>query len=162
MTRGAIMAFESVHGLATDGIAGPQVWSDLLSDVQDGQSDPDGYAWVSVSETLPETLVLWQNGTDVLTTRVNTGVRGATTPQGTWPVYARYRSETMTGTNPNGTHYSDPGVPDINYFLGGDAVHGFVRGSYGYPQSNGCVEVPLTQAADIFPLLYIGALVTVS
>ena len=31
----------------------------------------------------------------------------------------------MSGTNPDGSHYSDPGVPYVAYFNGGDAVHGF-------------------------------------
>jgi lipoprotein-anchoring transpeptidase ErfK/SrfK len=68
----------------------------------------------------------------------------------------------MTGTNPDGSHYSDPGVPWVNYFNGGDAVHGFPRGSYGTPQSNGCVELPIETAAKVFPLLAIGDLVIVS
>jgi hypothetical protein len=34
----------------------------------------------------------------------------------------------------------------INYFNGGDAVHGFVRASYGFPQSLGCVELPIPTA----------------
>ncbi len=55
----------------------------------------------------------------------NTGVPGATTQQGTFPIYARFTSTTMSGTNPDGSKYSDPGVPWVNYFNGGDAVHGF-------------------------------------
>ena len=37
----------------------------------------------------------------------------------------------MSGTNPDGSHYSDPGVPWVSYFNGGDALHGFLRASYG-------------------------------
>ena len=48
----------------------------------------------------------------------------------------------MEGTNPDGSHYNDVGVPWVNYFSGGDAIHGFVRPGYGWPQSLGCVEVP--------------------
>ena len=32
ITRGAIMDFENQHGLKTDGLPGPQVWTDLLAD----------------------------------------------------------------------------------------------------------------------------------
>ncbi len=63
----------------------------------------------------------------VISTPANTGVAGAETERGTFPIYARYVSTTMTGTNPDGSHYSDPGVPWVNYFNGGDAVHGFPR-----------------------------------
>ena len=34
----------------------------------------------------------------------------------------------------------------MNYFNGGDAVHGYPRASYGFPQSNGCVELPIETA----------------
>ena len=68
----------------------------------------------------------------------------------------------MSGTNPDGSHYSDPGVPYVAYFNGGDAVHGFVRGSYGWPQSLGCVELPYGAAAVVYKYDPIGTLVTVS
>jgi lipoprotein-anchoring transpeptidase ErfK/SrfK len=68
----------------------------------------------------------------------------------------------MQGTNPDGTHYNDPGVPWVSYFNGGDAVHGFLRGSYGSPQSLGCVELPYAAAATAFQLMNYGTLVTVT
>ena len=58
----------------------------------------------------------------------------------------------MSGTNPDGSHYVDPGIPWVSYFNGGDALHGFVRGSYGFPQSDGCVEMPVANAADRVPV----------
>ena len=42
---------------------------------------------------------------------------------------------TMSGTNPDGSHYVDPGIQWVSYFNGGDALHGFVRGSYGFPRA---------------------------
>jgi lipoprotein-anchoring transpeptidase ErfK/SrfK len=67
----------------------------------------------------------------------------------------------MNGTNPNGTTYHDL-VHWINYFHGGQAVHGFVRASYGFPQSLGCVELPVATAQVAFSDLAIGDLVTVA
>jgi lipoprotein-anchoring transpeptidase ErfK/SrfK len=67
----------------------------------------------------------------------------------------------MSGTNPDGSHYSDPGIPWVSYFHGGDALHGFIRPGYGYPQSDGCVEMPISNAAVVFPLTPLGTLVTV-
>ena len=81
---------------------------------------------------------------------------------GTFPVYERFVSTTMTGTNPDGSKYSDPDIPWVSYFNGGDALHGFVRGSYGFPQSDGCVEMPPAHAAVVYPLTPLGTLVTVS
>jgi len=94
-------------------------------------------------------------------TLVNTGVAGAPTENGTWPVFARYTVTTMSGTNPDGSHYVDPGIPWVSYFHGGDALHGFVRPGYGYPQSDGCVEMPPANAKVVFPLTPLGTLVTV-
>jgi len=67
----------------------------------------------------------------------------------------------MKGTNPDGSHYDDPNVPYASYFNGGDALHGFIRATYGSPQSNGCVEMPYADAALVWPLTPIGTLVTV-
>jgi hypothetical protein len=41
-------------------------------------------------------------------------------------------------------------------------VHGFIRPGYGYPQSLGCVEVPIPTAARIWPYVQVGTLVTVT
>jgi lipoprotein-anchoring transpeptidase ErfK/SrfK len=162
ITTGAVMAFEAQHGLATDGKAGPEVWAALLSAAADHQTDSDAnYDWVDVSTTLPESVTVWRNGAPVYHTLANTGIAAAPTALGTWPVYLRYTSTTMSGTNPDGTHYDDPGVPWVSYFNGGDALHGFVRPGYGYPQSLGCVEMPPANAAVVYPLTPLGTLVTV-
>jgi lipoprotein-anchoring transpeptidase ErfK/SrfK len=160
--KGAIMAFESVHDMTVDGEAGPAVWSALLTAVAARQVDPNPYDYLMASETLPETLTVWRAGQVIYTTPSNTGVPGATTEPGTFPVYARYASTTMTGTNVDGSKYVDAGIPWVAYFNGGDAVHGYVRSSYGFPQSNGCVELPVANAAQVFTMDPLGTLVTVS
>jgi peptidoglycan hydrolase-like protein with peptidoglycan-binding domain len=162
ITTGAVMNFESRHNLKTDGIAGPMVWSQLLAAAQAGAMDPADYNYVYVTKDLPETATVYDNGVEVYSTLANTGVPGAPTADGTFPVYARYLTTTMTGTNPDGSHYSDPGIPWVSYFNGGDALHGFVRSSYGFPQSDGCVEMPPDHAEVVFPYTPIGTLVTVS
>jgi peptidoglycan hydrolase-like protein with peptidoglycan-binding domain len=161
ITQGAVMNFESQNGLKTDGLAGPQVWTDLLAAVQSGKSNPQPWDYVLVSQSRPETATVYKNGTEVYSTLVNTGVPGAITENGTWPVFTRYTVTTMSGTNPDGSHYSDPGIPWVSYFHGGDALHGFVRPGYGYPQSDGCVEMPPSNAEVVYPLTPLGTLVTV-
>jgi peptidoglycan hydrolase-like protein with peptidoglycan-binding domain len=161
ITQGAVMNFESQNGLKTDGVAGPQVWTDLLADVQSGKGDALPWDYVLVSQSLPETATVYKDGVAVYSTPVNTGVPGATTENGTWPVFARYTVTTMSGTNPDGSHYSDPGIPWVSYFHGGDALHGYVRSHYGSPQSDGCVEMPIANAQTVFPLTPLGTLVTV-
>ena len=162
ITKGAVMNFESQHNLKVDGVAGPAVWGAVLSAVEGGQGNALPYGYVDVTKTLPETTTVYQNGVAVYHTLANTGVAAAPTADGTFPVYARYTVTTMSGTNPDGSKYSDPGIPWVSYFNGGDALHGFPRGSYGFPQSVGCVEMPIANAAVVFPMTPLGTLVTVS
>jgi peptidoglycan hydrolase-like protein with peptidoglycan-binding domain len=157
---GAIRAFESVNGLTMDGIAGNTVWSDLLAAVAKGKDNPNGYTYALANQNLPETLTVWHDGRVVLESPANTGIPGRPTVDGTFPVYLRFYFTYMTGTNPDGTPYDDP-VYYVSYFNDGDAVHYFPRGSYGYNQSLGCVELPWDQAREAYPYLTYGSLVTV-
>jgi len=162
ITKGAVMNFESQHNLKVDGIAGPAVWTAVLTAVENGQGDALPYGYVYVSQTLPESATVYENGVETYHTVANTGVAGAPTGVGTFPVYARYTVTTMSGTNPDGSKYVDPGIRWVSYFHGGDALHGFPRASYGFPQSDGCVEMPIANAAVVFPLTPLGTLVTVN
>ncbi len=161
LLQGAVMHFQDAHGLATDGQAGPQLWSQLLSDAAADKHNPDAYNYVLVSMSTPQHLSVWSNGAVVKTASVNTGIPVSPTDIGTWPVYLRYRTQTMRGTNPDGTKYEDPGVPFVSYFYKGEALHGFIRPSYGTPQSLGCVEMTFADAGDVWPLTPLGTLVTV-
>ena len=134
----------------------------LLADVASGKVNANPYTYVFVSKQLPEALTLFENGAPKLVNiPVNTGAPGADTVDGTYPVFEHVVSSRMQGTNPDGSTYDDPNVPWASYFNGGDALHGFVRASYGFPQSNGCVEMPIAEAAQVWPLTPIGTLVTV-
>jgi peptidoglycan hydrolase-like protein with peptidoglycan-binding domain len=159
---GAIRAFEYNHGLTMDGVAGPQVWTALLSAAAKNQVNPSGYTYALASQDSPnETLKVWHNGKLILSTPSNTGIAAANTQDGTFPVYERLKFQIMKGTNPDGTKYADP-VYWISYFNGGDAVHYFDRGSYGFQQSLGCVELPDSSAPTAYHYLSYGSLVTVS
>ncbi len=162
ITKGAVEMFENQNGLSVDGLAGPQVWTTLLSDVATNKVDSAPYTYVLVSKVLPETLTLYNNGVAQYTNiPVNTGAPGADTTDGTYPVFEHVTSSEMKGTNPDGTTYDDPDVPWASFFNGGDALHGFVRAKYGFPQSNGCVEMTVADAGMLWPLTPIGTLVTV-
>src|SRR5215470_4263529 len=161
VTQGAVMRFENVHGMATDGVAGPQVWRALMHDDLAGRRSDAGYSYVLVHENLPQSLSLWHDGRVILTSPGNTGIASAPTAQGTWPVFEHIAVGTMSGTNPDGSHYNDPGIRWISYFHGGDALHEFPRASFGTPQSLGCVELPEAAAAAIWPYTPIGTLVTI-
>ena len=131
LMRGAIMAFQTAHGMTPTGCRACRAGERSSTTSSPGASHAGGYSYVFVTEQLPQTLTLWHNGHVVLR-RPSTPA----SPPGR-PTSARSRSTstspstTMAGTNPDGTHYNDPGVPWVNYFSGGDAVHGFYRGGYG-------------------------------
>jgi lipoprotein-anchoring transpeptidase ErfK/SrfK len=170
LVKGALMAFlsateSSYNGYTADDETVAQLadasWKALLSAAAASKVDPYPYSYVHVSEKLPETLIVWENGRTVLTSPTNTGIPGEPTALGTYPVYVRYTFNYMTGFNPDGSYYDDP-VYWINYFNGGDAVHAFPRASYGFPQSLGCVELPAAAAEVAFDHLAIGDLVTVA
>jgi hypothetical protein len=157
------MAFENDHGLAADGTAGPQVWRSLIGAALTGRGSSFGYTFVMVDkESSPQSLVLWHNGHSVVSAAVNTGIASAPTASGTFAVYEHIRVGTMSGTNPDGSHYNDPGIQFISYFNGGDALHAFTRAQYGFPQSLGCVEMALGPAGQVWPYTPIGTLVHVA
>ncbi len=161
LDTGAVRAFESVTGLAMDGSAGNTVWTDLFKAVAKGKHNPNGYTYALASQNSPENLRIWHNGRLVLETPVNTGIPASPTVDGTFPVYLKYYFSYMKGTNPDGSQYDDP-VYYASYFNGGDAVHEFSRGGYGWYQSLGCVELPWDAAEKAYPYLTYGSLVTVT
>ena len=158
--RGAVMAFESQHSMTIDGSLTPKLWKALFRAQARGEQNHNGYTYAIASKRTPETLTIWHDGRVVERTLANTGIPVSPTVDGTFPVYERFRFTIMSGTNPDGSHYSDP-VSFVSYFNGGDAVHYFARGSYGFQQSLGCVELPYTSAQRAYPYLTYGSLVSV-
>jgi peptidoglycan hydrolase-like protein with peptidoglycan-binding domain/lipoprotein-anchoring transpeptidase ErfK/SrfK len=168
LVEGALMSYQERNGLEVDGVAGPEVWEAIMKSVIAGDAKPEkgaanGYTYVWVNESEPETVNVWHNGKMIVSEApANTGIAGAETETGTFPVFLRYEETTMSGENPDGSHYSDPGIMWVSYFNGGDALHAFDRPSYGSPQSLGCVEMPLEEAGEIWPYTPIGTPVTVN
>jgi hypothetical protein len=163
IARGAIMSFESVAGLATDGAISNSEVSALRAAATDPtgpDANPNGVSYAVASESAPESLTVWHNGVVVETTPANTGGAGTPTAQGSFPVYQRLRNQVMRGTSPDGATYADP-VQFVAYFNGGDALHYMPRASYGDPQSLGCVELPYSAASVIWPYMTLGSIVTV-
>jgi lipoprotein-anchoring transpeptidase ErfK/SrfK len=161
LVRGAVMAFKAQHRMAINADTNGKFWDKLFAAADAGQRNKFGYTYAIASKGSPETLTIWHDGRVVLRSLANTGIPVAPTASGTFPVYQRYRYQVMRGTNPDGSHYADP-VTFVAYFDGGDAVHYFPRGSYGSPQSLGCVELPYSEAERAWPYLTYGSLVTVS
>jgi peptidoglycan hydrolase-like protein with peptidoglycan-binding domain len=158
---GAVMAFKSEHDMTINGTIGPRFWSALFRAAGKYRRNRNGYTYAIASKALPETLSIWHDGRQVFRSLANTGIPVSPTVDGTFPVYEKFRFQIMRGVNPDGSSYADP-VSYVSYFNGGDAVHYFPRGSYGFQQSLGCVELPYTSAEQAYPYLTYGSLVTVA
>jgi lipoprotein-anchoring transpeptidase ErfK/SrfK len=159
--KGAVMAFQSEHNMSIDGSVTPALWTALFKAVAADQNNVNGYTYAVADQNDPETLTIYHDGQVVLQSPTNTGIPSDPTVNGTFPVYQKFLNTIMSGTNPDGSHYSDP-VQYVSYFNGGDAVHYFARGGYGYQQSLGCVELPYTAAQQAYPILTYGSLVNVT
>jgi hypothetical protein len=161
LLRGAVMAFEAQHNITLDASLTPRLWKALFRAEASGDSNHLGYTYAIANKGSPETLTIWHDGHQVFRSLANTGIPVSPTVNGTFPVYLRFLNTIMSGTNPDGSHYSDP-VSFVSYFNGGDAVHYFPRGSYGSQQSLGCVELPYDAAQHAYPFLTYGSLVSVT
>ena len=160
MTRGLVMSFQADHALNVNGQPTAGLWNDLLGAITTNARNTGGYNFALANQARPQSLTIWHDGNVVLRAPANTGISASPTPDGVFPVFARYRNQVMTGHNPNGSAYADP-VQYVAYFHSGDAVHYLPRASYGIPQSLGCVELSLTDAASAWPWLAYGTPVVV-
>ncbi|HEX4774801.1 MAG TPA: L,D-transpeptidase [Candidatus Saccharimonadales bacterium] len=109
------------------------------------------------------TLYVYQNGQLINTFLTSDGAPATPTPLGEFHIYAKYATQDMSGYNANGTKYFQPRVPWVNYFSGGDAIHGV----YWHPlswfgahnSSHGCVGVPVDTGEWIYNWAPIGTTV---
>ena len=123
--------------------------------------DPEPDELIVVSMAVPEMMTLWRQGQVAFQTYCNTGVPGAGTPPGRYRIKRKIAIADMRGHELNGRPYNDPAVPWVMYFHRGDALHGFVRPGYGWPQSLGCVELSIPAAAELYQQVYVGTRVIV-
>lgn len=116
---------------------------------------------IVIREALPETLTLYRGKTVVFKSLCNTGIAGAATPVGHFHVQTKLVYANMRGTEPDGQPYYAPHVPWVMPLVGNVAIHGYVRAQYGFPQSVGCIELPVANAKRLYALTPIGTPVTI-
>lgn len=91
------------------------------------------------------------------------GMPGMETPTGRFNVYLKYASQTMRGTNLDGSSYVAPDVPWVTYFTGSIAFHGAPwRDSFGWSGpggSHGCVNMTLDASKFIYDWAPMGTVV---
>ncbi len=160
--KSAVLRFSKEHNINTPVLNTLLAYDILKRAYEHGIMAKKPFLWVYVDQHIPQKVYVWKKGKYVFVSPANTGVMGTTTI-GTYMVYIRYKKATMKGYFPGtNTYYEDPDVPWINYFYRGEAIHGFPRRHYGYPQSAGCVELPIYKAKELYPMLYKYVVVTLS
>ncbi|WAH44746.1 L,D-transpeptidase [Alicyclobacillus fastidiosus] len=159
----ALSQAETVHMTIDGGIAGPMSTRGqyLANATIERPFIVASDERIVVTETLPERLTLYRNGKPILTSLCNTGVTGAATQPGQYYIHSMVPSATMSGVDPDGETYHIPNVPWVMDLVGNTAIHGYPRASYGYPQSNGCVELPIETAEKLYQLVQIGTSVVI-
>ncbi len=111
--------------------------------------------WIEVNLTTKR-LYAYQYGQVVNTFLVSAGKPSTPTPTGTFHVWEKFPSQTMSGAD-----YVQPNVPWVNYFdNAGDAIHGnYWRAASVFGNSNtshGCVGLPVTNAAWVYDWAPVG------
>ena len=100
-----------------------------------------GEKWIDINLTT-QTVTAYQGQTPVYTARASTGTWATPTVVGTFSIYVKYASTTMSGPG-----YYLTNVPHTMYFYRGYGIHGaYWHNNFGTPMSHGCVNLSLPDA----------------
>jgi lipoprotein-anchoring transpeptidase ErfK/SrfK len=100
----------------------------------------------------------FEGNTKIFDFTVSTGKWGRT-PTGTFRIWAKVRSQLMSGGNQSdGTYYYLPNVPYVEFFYNdqipktmGYSFHGtYWHHNFGHPMSHGCVNMRTEDAAKLY------------
>ncbi len=106
---------------------------------------PEPVKWIDVNVTT-QTLVAYEGDVEVLRTTVSTGAPNTPTVLGTFRIFHKLVSQTMTGPD-----YVQPDVPYVMYFYGAYSLHGtYWHEDFGRARSHGCVNLRTEEAKWLF------------
>lgn len=104
-----------------------------------------GEKWIDINLSR-QTLTAYEGRTPVFTAIVSTGTSRTPTVVGTYQIYVKYRSTTMSGP---GYHLTN--VPFTMYFFRGYGIHGtYWHNNFGTPMSHGCVNMRTSDAEWLY------------
>ncbi len=116
-----------------------------------------------VADVTTKRMYAYEKTTLVRSFLISAGAPATPTVLGTYKIYAKYGSQTMTGFNADGSRYRQPDVPYVNYFTGGYAIHGNYWRPASYfgniNSSHGCIGINVEDAAWIYNWAPIGTTV---
>lgn len=116
-----------------------------------------------VADVTTKRMYAYEGTTLVKTFLISAGAPATPTVLGTYKIYSKYRSQTMSGFNADGSRYRQPDVPYVNYFTGGYAIHGnYWRPASWFGNTNsshGCIGIQVPDAEWIYNWAPIGTTV---
>ncbi len=125
--------------------------------------NPSAFKKLIVVDVNSKEMYLYQDGQLINSFLVSAGKPATPTPIGEFHIYSKLKVQNMSGYNPNGSKYFQPNVQWVNYFTGGDAIHGVYWHPLSYfgniNSSHGCVGVPDNTAQYIYGWAPIGTTV---
>ena len=99
-TRGLIMSFQADHALTPNGDIGASLWTALIDALSSNVVNTGGYNYPLANKAVPESLTIYHDGAVAVQTPANTGIAASPTPDGTFTVYERLRSQVMKRHEP--------------------------------------------------------------
>lgn len=116
--------------------------------------------WIEI-DISQQRLTFWLGDEVIGTWLISSGTAKTPTQIGQGRIYAKYAMQTMTGTI-NGEYYYVPNIKWVNYFNGGEAIHGtYWHSNFGHPMSHGCINMTEATAKIIYDSAPIGTKVIV-
>lgn len=116
--------------------------------------------WIEV-DLSQQRLTAYIGNTVVGSYLISSGTARTPTQIGQGAIYAKYPVQTMSGTIA-GDYFYVPNVRWVNYFNGGEAIHGtYWHNNFGRPMSHGCINMTEADAKFIYDFAPIGTKVVV-
>ena len=116
----------------------------------------NGKRWIDVDLT-NQRVYAYEGDVVVNSFIVSTGTWLTPTVTGSYKIYVKYRSASMSGPG-----YYLPDVPYIMYFYGDYGLHGtYWHNNFGTPMSHGCVNLRTEEAAWLYNWASVGTVVNV-
>jgi len=112
--------------------------------------------WIEIDLT-NQTLYAYRDNQLITGFKVSTGTSSHKTVTGTFKIFTKYPTITMTGPG-----YDLEGVPFSMFFYKGYAIHGtYWHDNFGTPMSHGCVNMKTDDAAWIYKNAPVGTYIMV-
>ncbi len=115
-------------------------------------------------------LTAYENDQKIYSYPISSGTWNRT-PNGTFTVWAKVRSQKMSGGSKElGTYYYLPNVPHVLFFYNdktpkkmGYSIHGaYWHNNFGTPMSHGCINMKTSEVGSIYDWAQVGTNITIT